>query len=89
VLVGIALAMTVAFTVWSPHEGARDRRHRGILAHGIPWLQGWIERLRRTGALRVTTSRLLDAVVGVAAGALALAVGQGVPRVLCRLRGHV
>ena len=61
----------------------------GILVHGIPWLQGWIESLPKGGALRVMTSLLLDAVVGVAAGVVALAGWRGVQRVLRRSSGDV
>jgi uncharacterized protein len=58
----------------------------GILVHGFPWLQDWIESVPMGGALRVTVSLLLDAVVGVAAGAAALAAWRGVQRVLPRFR---
>jgi predicted DNA repair protein MutK len=62
----------------------------GILVHGIPWLHGWIESLPTgSGVLRLTMSLLLDAVVGVAAGTVALAAVRGVQRVLRRLRGGV
>ena len=62
----------------------------GILVHGIPWLHGWIESLPTgSGVLRLTMSLLLDAVIGVAAGAVALAAVRGVQRGLRRLRGGV
>src|SRR5262245_47899501 len=61
----------------------------GILVHGIPGLQGWIESLPKGGWLRLTTSLLLDAVVGVAAGTVALAAWRGVQRVAGRFRGGV
>jgi uncharacterized protein len=62
----------------------------GILVHGIPGLHGWIERLPNDaaggpgvgGLFRLATSLLLDAVMGVVAGALALALARGVKRVL-------
>jgi predicted DNA repair protein MutK len=62
----------------------------GILAHGIPGLHGWIGDLSEGlaarpgigGMLRLATSLLLDALVGVVAGALVLAVVNGVQRVL-------
>jgi predicted DNA repair protein MutK len=58
----------------------------GILVHGIPGLHGWIEGLAARpaigGMLRLTTSLLLDAFVGVVAGALVLAVVNSVQRVL-------
>jgi len=62
----------------------------GILVHGIPWLHGWIESLPTDiggGLVRLATSLLLDAVVGVAAGTVALAAVRGVQRGLRRLRG--
>jgi len=60
----------------------------GILVHGIPWLHGWIESLPTSGGvIRLATSLLLDAVVGVAAGTVALAAVRGVQRGLRRLRG--
>jgi predicted DNA repair protein MutK len=62
----------------------------GILVHGIPWLHGWTESLPTGGGvLRLATSLVLDAVVGVAAGTVALAAVRGVQRVLRRLRGGV
>jgi hypothetical protein len=62
----------------------------GILVHGIPGLHGWIEVLLKdaagdpgmAGVLRLTMSLLLDAAVGIVAGALALAVVRGVQRVV-------
>ena len=62
----------------------------GILVHGIPWLHGWIESPPADtggGLVRLATSLLLDAVVGVAAGTVALAAVRGVQRGLRRLRG--
>ena len=64
----------------------------GILVHGIPGLHGWIGDLSeglaaRPGIgsmLRLTTSLLLDAFIGVVAGALVLAGVTGVQRVLRR-----
>jgi uncharacterized protein len=57
----------------------------GILVHGIPGLHGWIEGLSARsgigGVLRLTTSLLLDALMGVVAGALVLAGVNGVQRV--------
>jgi uncharacterized protein len=61
----------------------------GILVHGIPGLHGWIEGLPQyvggghgiTDMSRLAMSLLLDAVVGVVAGALALAVVRGGQRV--------
>jgi len=62
----------------------------GILVHAIPWIHGWIEPTDTGGGLvRLATSLLLDAVVGVAAGTVALAAARGVQRVLRRLRGGV
>jgi uncharacterized protein len=62
----------------------------GILVHGIPVLNGWIDNLAERFAalpvigrvLRVATSFLLDAAVGIVAGALILAVVGGVRRTL-------
>jgi uncharacterized protein len=62
----------------------------GILVHGIPGLHGWIEGLSEGlaarpgigGMLRLATPLLLDALIGVVAGALVLAVVNGVQRVL-------
>jgi predicted DNA repair protein MutK len=62
----------------------------GILVHGIPGLHHWTEvvvgGVARTphvgGALGVVTTLLLDAAIGVAAGALVLGVVSGVRRVL-------
>jgi predicted DNA repair protein MutK len=62
----------------------------GILVHGIPALHGWIERLPNDaaggpgvgGMFRLAMSLLLDAAMGVVAGALALALARGVQRVL-------
>jgi predicted DNA repair protein MutK len=60
----------------------------GILVHGIPALHGWIEGPPKDAAgdvadmFRLAMSLLLDAVMGVVAGALALAVARGVQRVV-------
>ncbi|MGH7347542.1 MAG: DUF808 domain-containing protein, partial [Candidatus Rokuibacteriota bacterium] len=62
----------------------------GILVHGIPGIHGWIEALPNeaaggpgiAGSVRFAMSLLLDAVMGVVAGALALVVARGVQRVL-------
>jgi predicted DNA repair protein MutK len=62
----------------------------GILVHGIPGLHGWIGDLSEGlaarpgigGMLRLATPLLLDALMGVVAGALVLAVVSGVQRVL-------
>jgi uncharacterized protein len=62
----------------------------GILVHGIPGLHGWIDVLLKNaaggpgmaGMFRLTMSLLLDAAMGVVAGALALAVARGVQRVV-------
>src|SRR5262249_14057876 len=52
----------------------------GILVHGIPALHAWAERAS------LAMSLLLDAVVGVAAGALVLAVARGTQRLLSGAR---
>jgi hypothetical protein len=65
----------------------------GILAHGVPALHAWIKGLARGvaalpgigGTLRLAVPLLLDAVIGIVAGALVLAVVIGVRR-LMRLR---
>ena len=61
-----------------------------ILVHGVPPLHHWIEELAERagvppgvgGVLQFATNPLLDAVVGIAAGALVFAVVTGVQRVL-------
>ncbi len=61
-----------------------------ILVHGVPALHHWIEELAERagvppgvgGVLQFATNPLLDAVVGIAAGALLFAVVSGVQRVL-------
>ena len=62
----------------------------GILVHGIPVLNGWIEGLAERFAatpaigrvLRLATSLLLDAGVGIVAGALVMVVVSSVRRAL-------
>ena len=62
----------------------------GILVHGIPVLNGWLEGLAERVAatsgigrvLRVATSFLLDAAIGIVAGALILVVLSGLQRAL-------
>ena len=62
----------------------------GILVHGIPVLNGWIaglaERFAATPGigrvLRLATSLLLDAVIGIVAGALVMVVVSSVRRAL-------
>jgi predicted DNA repair protein MutK len=54
----------------------------GILVHGIPGLEGLAARPGIGGMLRLATSLLIDALMGVVAGALVLAVVNGVQRVL-------
>lgn len=62
----------------------------GILVHGIPVLNGWLEGLAERVAatsgigrvLRVATSFLLNAAIGIVAGALILAVVSGLQRAL-------
>ena len=62
----------------------------GILVHGIPVLNGWIEGLAERFAatpgigrvLRLATSLLLDAVIGIVAGALVMVVVSGLQRAL-------
>ena len=62
----------------------------GILVHGIPVLRGWIEGLAERvaalagigGVLQLAVLLLLEAVIGVAAGALALTVASGARHVL-------
>jgi hypothetical protein len=66
----------------------------GILVHGIPGLRGFIGGLAHRVAaspgigpiLRVATTLLLDAVIGIVAGALALAVVSGAQRVVRQAR---
>jgi predicted DNA repair protein MutK len=62
----------------------------GILVHGIPALHRWVDGLAGGvagtphvgGALGVVTTILLDAGIGVVAGAVVLAVVTGVRRVM-------
>ena len=62
----------------------------GILVHGIPMLNGWIEGLAERVAatpgigrvLRPATSLLLDAVIGIVAGALVMVVVSSLRRAL-------
>ena len=62
----------------------------GILVHGIPVPNGWIEGLAERFAatpgigrvLRLATSLLLDAVIGIVAGALVVLVVGGLQRAL-------
>jgi predicted DNA repair protein MutK len=64
----------------------------GILVHGVPVLRGWVEGLAHGVAaspgigpvLRVATTLLLDAGVGIVAGALVLAVVSSLQRVVRR-----
>ena len=66
----------------------------GILAHGVPALHGWIEGLAggvtghqgSGGMLRLAMSLVLDAVVGIVAGALVW-IGAGALASLARRRG--
>jgi predicted DNA repair protein MutK len=62
----------------------------GILVHGIPVPNGWIEGLAERFAatpgigrvLRLATPLLLDAVIGIVAGALVMVVVGGLQRAL-------
>jgi hypothetical protein len=62
----------------------------GILVHGIPVLHGWIEGLAHRVAaspgvgpmLRIAITLLLNAVTGIVAGTLVLAIASGVRRML-------
>jgi len=62
----------------------------GILVHGIPMLNGWIEGLAERVAatpgigrvVRPATSLLLDAVIGIVAGALVMVVVSSVHRAI-------
>jgi len=54
----------------------------GILVHGIPALHDIVARPGIGGMLRLTMSVLLDAVMGIVAGALVLAAVSGVQRLL-------
>jgi hypothetical protein len=62
----------------------------GIVVHGIPVLHGWIEGLAQSVAaspgvgpmLRIAITLLLNAVTGIVAGTLVLAIASGVRRML-------